>query len=179
MWKYVKISPERSPMTEILDRCSCTSNLSLVVYNLSKNHVECAVTHEASSIVLDGSTLDELRRASHNEHAILAFDLRTNEVYKIDAVPGLEIASAVLLCVVTELLNGTVMARKEENGIPTPRQSRACYGVKRDASGRFVKAESATCVDDCGEDDRAPQKPTRVISNGTPLSGHRFHIGRH
>ena len=162
-------------MAEILDRCSCTSNLSLVVYNLSKNHVECAVTQEASSITLDGSTIDELRGASHDEHAILAFDLRTNEVYKIDDVPELNVASAVLLCVVTELLNGTVMARREENGVPTPRQTRACCGVKRGANGRFVKAESA--IDDCG-DDRAPQKAFMASTIGTPLSGHRFHLGR-
>ena len=164
-------------MAEILDRCSCTSNLSLVVYNLSNNHVECAVTQEASSITLDGSTIDELRRDSHNEHAILAFDLRTNEVYKIDDVPELNVASAVLLCVVTELLNGTVMARKEENGVPTPRQTRACCGVKRGANGRFVKAESAACIDDYEEEDRAPQK-VRDITVGTPLTGHRFHLGR-
>jgi hypothetical protein len=113
---------------------------------------------------------------SRHNHAILAYDLGKNEVYKIEDVPELPIASAVLLCVVTELLNGCVQPRENQYGapvaarrMPTPPQN-----VARGENGRFVKQEP-----NFREPEREFQKPTKVREYGTPLSGHRFRLGKH
>ena len=110
MWNYVKLHSDNSPMAEILSQCSDKSNLRLVIYHLSENHVECATVgpDEVRQFNL-GETARVIRNDARNgAHAVLAFDVRTNEVYLIDSTPELQIASAVLLCVVTELLNGNV-----------------------------------------------------------------------
>ena len=47
MWNYVRLHSDNSPMAEILSQCSDKSNLRLVIYHLSENHVECATTPNA------------------------------------------------------------------------------------------------------------------------------------
>ena len=175
MWRYVKLSSNDSPMAEILGRCSCKSNIRLVVYHLSENHVECATTPDVDQLRL-GETARTIKADSRHNHAILAYDLGSNEVYKIEDVPELPVASAVLLCVVTELLNGCVQPRENQYGIPAAAQRRAMptppREVTRAANGRFVRQEPQ-----CFE--REIPRPTRVLDNGTPLSGHRFRLGKH
>ncbi len=175
MWKYVKLCSCNSPMQEILSNCSCKSNIRLVVYHLSENHVECATTPDVDQLRL-GETARTIMNDSRHNHAILAYDLGKNEVYKIEDVPELPIASAVLLCVVTELLNGCVQPRENQYGapvaarrMPTPPQN-----VARGEHGRFVKQEP-----NFREPEREFQKPTKVREYGTPLSGHRFRLGKH
>ena len=162
-------------MAEILGRCSSRANIRLVVYHLAENHVECATTPDVDQLRL-GETARTIKADSRHNHAILAYDLGTNEVYKIEDVPELPIASAVLLCVVTELLNGCVQPRENQYGapvaarrMPTPPQN-----VARNEHGRFVKQEP-----NFREPEREFQKPTRIRENGTPLSGHRFRLGKH
>ena len=177
MWNYRKLSSNDSPMAEILNRCSCKSNIRLVVYHLSENHIECATTPDMAHLQL-GETARTIKADSRHSHAILALDLGTNEVYKIEDVPELPVASAVLLCVVTELLNGCVQPRENQYGapvaarrMPTPPQN-----VARGENGRFVRQEPRFEEEETFE---RPAAPTRVLDNGTPLVGHRFRIGRH
>ena len=175
MWNYRKLSSNDSPMAEILNRCSCKSTIRLVVYHLSEDHIECATTPDMAQLRL-GETARTIKADSRHPHAILALDLGTNEVYKIEDVPELPVASAVLLCVVTELLNGCVQPRENQYGAPVaarrPQMPTPPSNVARGANGRFVRQEPQ-----CFE--REIPRPTRVLDNGTPLSGHRFRLGKH
>ena len=85
--------------------------------------------------------------------------MRTKDVYLIDSTPELQIASAVLLCVVTELLNGCVQPRQSQCGRPEVRRETPRFAprpsieqiaennyramnqevARRDANGRFVR----------------------------------------
>ena len=180
MWNYRKLSSNDSPMAEILGRCSCKSNIRLVVYHLSENHVECATDPNPNQFSL-GDTARTIKADSRNNHAILAYDLGTSEVYKIEDVPELPVASAVLLCVVTELLNGCVQSRENQYGAPVaarrqaPRPMPMTQNVARGANGRFVRQEPRHEEESRYE---APT-PTRVLDEGTPLGGRRFRLGRH
>lgn len=161
MWNYVRLHSDNSPMAEILSQCSDKSNLRLVIYHLSENHVECATTPNADREYK--LTSDEARAirndARNGVHAVLAFDVRANDVYLIDSTPELQIASAVLLCVVTELLNGCVQPRQSQCGRPEVRRETPRFAprpsleqiaennyhamnqevARRDANGRFVR----------------------------------------
>ena len=176
MWRYVKLSSNDSPMAEIIGRCSCKSNIRLVVYHLSDNHVECATDPNVNQFSL-GETARTIKADSRHNHAILAYDLGSNEVYKIEDVPELPVASAVLLCVVTELMNGAVLPRENQYGAPVARKIAApTNGIARAANGRFVRQEPR--FED--EDEEQAPRPTRVLDNGTPvISGHRFRLGKH
>ena len=179
MWNYRQLSRRESPMSEILSRCSSKANINLVIYHLSENHVECATVPNVDQFRL-GETARTIKADSRHNHAILAYDLGTSEVYKIEDVPELPIASAVLLCVVTELLNGCVQPRENQYGAPVAarrmpqRPPMPPQNVARGANGRFVKQEPTY------EEKRfeEPVRPTRVIDNGSPLVGHRFRLGR-
>lgn len=179
MWNYRKLSSNDSPMAEILNRCSCRSNIRLVVYHLSENHIECATTPDMARLSL-GETARTIEADSKHSHAILALDLGSNEVYKIEDVPELPVASAVLLCVVTELLNGCVQPRENQYGAPVAaRRMPTPQNVARGANGRFVKQEPRF-KEEPQFIKKEPVAPTRVIDNGTPLvGGHRFRLGRH
>ena len=174
MWNYRHFTRSESPMAEIISRCSSKSNIRLVIYHLSENHIECATTPDMAGLSL-GETARAIKADSRHNHAILALDIRTNDVYKIEDVPELPVASAVLLCVVTELLNGAVLPRESQYGAPTlsrvPRPMPMPQNVARGANGRFVKQMPIT-------EQRSPMPPTRVIEEGTPLGGHRFRLGR-
>jgi len=186
MWKYAKLSGRTSPMAEITANVSNVKDLRLVVYNLSENHVECATVspNEVREMTLSYDTARAIANDARNgEHAILAFDMRHNKVFLIDSTPNLEVASAVLLCVVTELLNGEVQCRTSQCGTPKVRESRFNPSprvvdevVRRDERGRFVRK-------DCEEE---PNAPCNEHWNGIPscdgaedvVMNRRFHIGR-
>jgi hypothetical protein len=161
-------------MAEILAKCSSKANINLVIYHLSENHVECATVPDVDKFRL-GETAREIKADSRHNHAILAYDLGTNEVYKIEDVPELPIASAVLLCVVTELLNGCVQPRENQYGAPVAARKVAAPtntpSVARAANGRFVRQDAPRFEEE-------PQRPTRILDSGTPLVGHRFKLGR-
>ena len=184
MWNYIRLHSDNSPMAEILSQCSDKSNLRLVIYHLSENHVECATTPDADREYKLSS--EEARAiscdAQNGVHAILAFDVRSGEVYLIDSTPELPIASAVLLCVVTELLNGCVQPRQSQCGRPevrrgcprfeAPREApRAPELARRDASGRFVRKTESD----------EPWKTPPVVEQTDPsvVMNRRFRLGRH
>lgn len=162
MWNYVRLHSDNSPMAEILSQCSDKSNLRLVIYHLSENHVECATVspNEVRQLTLTSEEARTIRNEARNGvHAILAFDCGSGHVYLIDSTPELQIASAVLLCVVTELLNGCVQPRQSQCGRPEVRRETPRFAprpsieqiaennyramnqevARRDANGRFVR----------------------------------------
>ena len=178
MWNYRQLSRRESPMAEILSRCSSKANINLVIYHLSENHVECATVTDVDKFRL-GETARTIKADSRHNHAILAYDLGTNEVYKIEDVPELPVASAVLLCVVTELMNGAVMPRENQYGAPVAARKVAAptNNVARAANGRFVRQEPQ--FEEPVFEEPAP-RPTRVVDEGAPvIRGHRFHLGKH
>jgi len=149
-------------MAEILSQCSDKSNLRLVIYHLSENHVECATVspNEVRQLTLTSEEARTIRNEARNGvHAILAFDCGSGHVYLIDSTPELQVASAVLLCVVTELLNGCVQPRQSQCGRPEVRRETPRFAprpsieqiaennyramnqevARRDANGRFVR----------------------------------------
>lgn len=184
MWNYIKLHSDNSPMAEILSQCSDKSNLRLVIYHLSENHVECATTPNADrEYKLSSEEARAISRDAQNGvHAVLAFDVRSGEVYLIDSTPELPIASAVLLCVVTELLNGCVQPRQSQCGRPevrrdcsrfeAPREApRAPELVRRDVNGRFVRKTESD----------EPWKTPPVVEETDPsvIMNRRFRLGRH
>lgn len=182
MWNYKKLSSSESPMSEILNRCTSKSNIRLVVYHLSENHVECATVPEREVRTLSlGETARTIKADSRHNHAILAYDLGSNEVYKIEDVPELPVASAVLLCVVTELLNGCVQPRENQYGAPVAAnvtRRTAPSHVERDSSGRFVK-KNTFIEENVREAQGAQGAPAMMAETSIPLAGHRFRLGRH
>lgn len=194
MWKYVKLCSNNSPMAEILSKCYDKLNLSLVVYHLIENHVECATVapSEVTQFFL-GDTVKAIKQDARNgAHAILAFDLAKHEVYLIDSTPDLNASSAVLLCVVTELLNGDVQSRQCQCGRPEvryntcPRQEEIAgstyrdletlereFVAQRDAHGRFVrKAAEPTSVSE------KPWEASPTFETAESVVTRRFRLGR-
>ena len=197
MWNYVRLHSDNSPMAEILSQCSDKSNLRLVIYHLSENHVECATTPNADREYK--LTSDEARAIScdarNGAHAVLAFDVRTKDVYLIDSTPELQIASAVLLCVVTELLNGCVQPRQSQCGRPEARRDCTRFAprpsfeqvaennyramqqfeqevARRDANGRFVRKTEQVPNDE-------PWKNIPTDDGASTVMNRRFRLGRH
>ena len=192
MWKFEKLHSDNSPMAEILSQCSDKSNLRLVIYHLSENHVECATVspNEVRQLTLTSEEARTIRNEARNGvHAILAFDCGSGHVYLIDSTPELQVASAVLLCVVTELLNGCVQPRQSQCGRPEVRGelpsiekvARANYPMeqftptaRRDANGRFVrKADSLVAHPN------EPWKNPPVAESTDTVMFRRFRLGRH
>lgn len=184
MWNYIRLYSDNSPMAEILSRCSNKSNLRLVIYHLDENHVECATVSpdEVRKFNL-GDTARVIREDAENgAHAVLAFDVKSGDVYLIDSTPELPVASAVLLCVVTELLNGCVQPRQCKCGRPEncenddkhPRIEDVVERnqlVKRDACGRFVRKEEV--------DEPWKNPPTMEGADASTVLTRRFRLGRH
>lgn len=179
MWDYIRLSRNDSPMNEIISQCSGKSNLRLAVYNLSENHVECATVSadEVRKFALGSVAREILRDAEGGSHAILAYDLGLDNVYLVDSVPELPVASAVLLCVVTELLNGCVQPRQTQCGAPRPNIEQVAENnyramnevVRRDERGRFVRSND---VDE-------PWRNIPTQANANEVMAHRFRLGIH
>lgn len=182
MWKYVRLCSNNSPMAEILSQCSDKTNLRLVIYHLSENHVECATVPNVEEFNLRNVAREILNDARNGNHAILAYDVRYGKVFLVDSTPELPIASAVLLCVVTELLNGCVMPRQAQCGAPQVREEMECdcneemmfrmpEVARRDARGRFIRKEE---VCNCSTEPwRNP--PTRETADSVLTK--RFRLG--
>lgn len=119
MWNFKNILNENPPMTEILKDCSDKTNLRLVIYHLDENHVECATERNGQKYQLDRSVTDELADNARAPHAILAYDMATKNVYLVDSAPELNACSAILLCVLTEVMNAPCTCEKcgETHGV--------------------------------------------------------------
>lgn len=191
MWKFAKLHSDNSPMAEILSQCSDKSNLRLVIYHLSENHVECATVNpnEVRQLTLTSEEARTIRNEARNGvHAILAFDRGSGHVYLIDSTPELQVASAVLLCVVTELLNGCVQPRQSQCGRPEVRMARPDiekvaeanyrameqFAAQRDAHGRFVRKVEKPVVES-----NEPWKNPPVAESADTVMNRRFRLGRH
>jgi hypothetical protein len=178
-------------MAEILSQCSDKSNLRLVIYHLSENHVECATVspNEVRQLTLTSEEARTIRNEARNGvHAILAFDCGSGHVYLIDSTPELQVASAVLLCVVTELLNGCVQPRQSQCGRPEVRMARPSidkvaeanyrameqFAAQRDAHGRFVRKVEKPVVEN-----NEPWKNPPVAESADTVMNRRFRLGRH
>ena len=197
MWKFAKLHSDNSPMAEILSQCSDKSNLRLVIYHLSENHVECATVspNEVRQLTLTSEEARTIRNEARNGvHAILAFDCGSGHVYLIDSTPELQIASAVLLCVVTELLNGCVQPRQSQCGRPEVRREAPRFAprpsleqvaennyramqqfeqevARRDANGRFVRKTEQVPNDE-------PWKNIPTDDGASTVMNRRFRLGR-
>ena len=191
MWKFAKLHSDNSPMAEILSQCSDKTNLRLVIYHLSENHVECATVspNEVRQLTLTSEEARTIRNEARNGvHAILAFDCGSGHVYLIDSTPELQVASAVLLCVVTELLNGCVQPRQNQCGRPEVRMARPSiekvaeanyrameqFVAQRDANGRFVRKAEKQVVES-----NEPWKNPPVAESADTVMNRRFRLGRH
>ncbi len=152
MWNYIKLQRMESPMMEVLSLCSDKSNLRLVVYHLGENHVECTTVSPQEVRLFDlGDTARIIKGdARQGDHAVLVYDMGAKKVYLLDSAREVGAASAILLCVVTELLNVCVNARQSACVIPMmdeglcdrrPQTPIANGKVRRDAHGRFVRAD--------------------------------------
>ena len=108
-WKFQSLNPNESPIAQILERCSSPRRVRLAIYNLAENRVECATVSpsEVDSMKLLRN-VDKVRECANDTFAILAYDIERGEVYLVESVPELPVASAVLLCIVTELMGGCV-----------------------------------------------------------------------
>ena len=187
MWNYVRLHSDNSPMAEILSQCSNQSNLRLVIYHLSENHVECATVSpdEVRQFSLSSDEARAIRNDAHNGvHAVLAFDLASGTVYLIDSTPELQVASAVLLCVVAELLNGCVQPRQSQCGRPEVRMEHPSIMeavarrvdeavARRDERGRFVRKVEYV------EEHDEPWKNPPVVESADSVMNRRFRLGRH
>ena len=187
MWNYVRFRSDNSPMANILSKCSCKENLRLVIYNLSENHVECATVspQEVEQLALGETARFISEDARNGAHAVLAYDTAKCEVYLIDSTPELPVASCVLLCVVTELLNGCVQPRQSQCGRPEIRREEAVCrpcpcekeAVMRDERGRFVRKNETVCNERWIEDE--PLKNPPMNEDASAVMNRRFRIGRH
>lgn len=198
MWKFTKIQLNgHSPMQEIMCRCSNSRNLRLVIYNLRENRVDCATVspQEVRKFTLSSPVVTDIKSmGGDGKFAILAYDLQTERVYLVDLVPELNAASAVLLCVVTELIGGQASLG---NNTPCNQYDEedcdelgdeyfddevleeeyvAPEVVRRDARGRFIP-KNATHV----RGGSANEEPWRNIPQSAEgadnVMGHRFRLG--
>lgn len=115
MFSYKRLNSKnnaKNALREILQN-SNKADLRFVIYHLSENHVECASDEGGPSAVakynLSRETANAIHRDATNgfDHAALAYNLRTNEVFLLDAVPELAVASCLLLCVMNILVGVT------------------------------------------------------------------------
>ena len=85
----------------------------VAIYNVQENHLECAPEIAGgpraieSKYGLDSCTVSQLKReVGGAAHVILAYDFDNCEVFIIDAVPELQIASAVMTVLFAEMICG-------------------------------------------------------------------------
>ena len=108
--RLVKINPKprdgRGAFNYIRSK---VNNPMIAIYNVKENHLECAPEFggDPRSIerkyCLDSCTVQQLKNeVGGAAHVILAYDFENCNVYIIDAVPELQIASAVLTVLFAE-----------------------------------------------------------------------------
>lgn len=111
--RLVTLNPKprdgREAFRLIRERVGCPV---VAIYNVSEGHLECAPDASSPKEVerkygLDSSLVRQIKSIVGNDvHVILAYDFTRKEVYIIDAVPELQIASAVLTVLFAEMLGG-------------------------------------------------------------------------
>ena len=113
MVNYVRLNSKgnaKNALNEILRDRANKADLRFVVYDLAENHVLCASDEGGPSAVakyaLSGETAKAIEWDATNgfKIAVLAYNLRANEVYLLDAVPEIAVANCLLLCVMNILV---------------------------------------------------------------------------
>lgn len=163
----------KKALKEILLRAN-KKDLRFVIYNVEEGHVECASDEGGPAAVrkyeLSSDTLNAIRHDANGAHAALAYNMASNEVYLLDAVPELAVANCLLLCVMNILVGADDYVRtceRTENSIRevdnyVTAAPRAPVSPVRDPqTGRFIRLEETP--NPCNDDE---------------ILGHRFRLGR-
>ena len=178
MFYYKRLNSKgnaKNALREILSGHANKADLRFVVYELSENHVLCASDEGGPSAVakynLSKQTASDIKHDTTNGFsiAVLAYDMRTNNVYLLDGVPELAVANCLLLCVMN-ILVGTSDAYAPSHCFENSRPDVSHYvaaaprpktKVVRDAqTGRFIRLE---------------EDPTH--SDADEIIGRRFRLG--
>jgi hypothetical protein len=179
MFTYKRLNSRnnaKKALNEILSTKAYKADLRFVIYELSKNHVECASDEGGPQAVrkyeLSRETADAIRRdaVDNFSHAALAYNMRTNEVYLLDAVPDLAVANCLLLCVMN-ILVGTSDAATPSHAFDSKHKDNAPYvtaqprpksrAMRDPETGRFIRL-----VED-----------TNHESDDDDILGRRFRLG--
>ena len=124
MWNYKKLRNDSSPLQQIISLASSKGNIRFVIYHLGENHVEMATEQGdcdktfrldssiANEMLKDGKKMkDEAIRhgmrlpQGTDNHALLAFDLGSDNVFLIQTAPEAQVVSGILMGMVTELIS--------------------------------------------------------------------------
>jgi len=139
---------------------------AIAIYNIEKNHLECAPDagdpHDVErKFALDSETVNDIRREVHGaEHVILAYDFCNGNVYIVDAVPELAIASAILT-VLFAFISG--YGCKKQNFETMDKKPCACNESSRKKLGLPID-DTTICVN-TSEDDNPLSGLRRLTPN--------------
>lgn len=165
MVNYVRLNSRgnaKNALNEILRDRANKADLRFVVYDLAENHVLCASDEGGPSAVakyaLGSETAKTIKWDATNgfKIAVLAYNLRANEVYLLDAVPEIAVASCLLLCVMNILVGvaDSSNAFAPTHAFEEPKCAERYVTAKprpntravRDAqTGRFIRLEKEAC----------------------------------
>lgn len=168
MFTYKRLNEKHNAkiaLRELLASGVAKANLAFAIYHLGENHIECASDEGGPQVgqkyQLSRETANAIKSdaTNHFNHALLAYDMRTNSVYLLDAAPELAVCNCLLLCVMNILLgikDSYAPSRMFEDETPhTPienyvtAQPRPNTKVVRDAqTGRFMRLEEDHSNDD-------------------------------
>lgn len=130
MWKYRKLDNRNtSTLAQLMQLASNKSSIKFVIYNLEDDRVELTTrmnSHsvdffklgdcELESIVHDSEKAKEEARKMGmripecvDRYALLAYDVDSSTVFLIQSAPDINGISGVLMCMVSELINSTVL----------------------------------------------------------------------
>lgn len=130
MWKYRKLDNRNaSTLSQVMQLANNKSNIKFVIYNLEDDRVELTtdMNHHANDffklgdcelecIVHDSEKAKEEARkmGMHipecvDKSALLAYDVDSSTVFLIQSAPDVNGISGVLMCMVSELINSTVL----------------------------------------------------------------------
>lgn len=154
MWNYIRLKSKgnaKKAIVEIIeDNGVAIDSIAFAVYNLSENHIECGSfeggPQEARKYQLDSDVARAMTSdAANGNHAVIAYDLRGGDVYLLDTVPELQIASCVLLCVMNVIIGYDSFKPSKSCGCREAVNEVEDLSVTRDSRGRFVKRTQQSC----------------------------------
>lgn len=184
MFSYKRLNAThnaKNALREILAGKAHKADLRFVVYHLSENHVLCASDEGGPSAVqkynLSRETANQMQREATNNFpiAVLAYNMRTNEVYLLDAVPELPVASCLLLCVMN-ILVGVSDSYAPSRAFEEPKQ------ISRPNVENYVTAAprpKTKAVRDAQTGSFMRLEEDSTLSDEDGVLGRRFRLGHH
>lgn len=178
MWKFIKLRQDVSPFAQV-SAISSLTDLRPVIYDLEENRVEGAGFVEPNlpmKYQLNIETLQGIKRELKNPQdrkAILLYDTTQSCVFFLAAVPSIEVASACLLSILSDVITcGTAMTESPINNEVAPSYERdilselgngCLYGKYED---KLIKARNGEHIiaNDCSDTslcDRPMYEPRR------------------